>query len=1035
MLFCLDSIKAQLRLGGTSPVLRKDKKGIDRSCIYIDNISNEGLFRGQVIGLQHLLNSQPFDYGCFSESCFIGSGIWSIARNQEIIDYLSFNKVNESCFGDCVEDFNPVCRIDLPDNYSFPHLSDSKGKYLLIDVNEDYCSDDFNELRQEIDPSPFVLGEYLEGTMMLHTYTKDGITLALIKEGCTFVYLLVDESECFESCALSRLRLVAVYQDLELSTDDDFVYTADAPQDLIDAAVKKHEEILNFKYDYLTKHKCLKYCNSKSISVNGVEIRFNNSNEVWIEGLSDGEYVYTVDIGIIHPFSNEVLIFDRYVPLSSKAWFSSRKAIPDGRKVVILKRTNRYRSDTILHYIEGEQEVIKTKPGHLHGFNAIDQAIDVEDLSITLINLLLSKYSYRNNCDSISELRTLDPEILNICKTSIDFLSSLISKENDITKGSIPAVVASYSTYESIYRNPRYSNPFIQAFEEGSLSDECYEVEEDKSLISKDIDNKALCWFVYALCTYIEVTSDRSYIIYLNEVLSYLDTQTNSISLLKEGIKNGSVIEEYLFSTSSIYVLSLMRCHDISSNTSYLDRAADTYLSIDKYLLLPNNTYSHSYEHIEASSDSLIYSLIYSIYLNKEDIKESILSILKVRAKSGSNYKHPLKIVSRDGIQIGPLFTRSYTEEVSIGNKESISPIHLSSDEFIPLKYLVLLDSSYKHIGLSNTVDRVKSLIDSQVTRRDQVSTVLLSYCLTEKVIGNELHTSNSLYDLEHLLFQRRFIIEKLLKLIPKDYTWFDESALSTDGVLGSFLYIFSLSLSNWYVGMRRFSNGFSLSKAKDSHLYRWGRDFSIDRKIQEPQSEYSQRIKDYSNSIGITKDLVEIAASNQGLFISISESEILGIEGIDYLPYNSQREQKIQGFDINPSTIYIESKQPLNKDSIDFINNLLPIGVRALYTENIQYVLCEPNNNAEYVQVREDTFSFTYDFICCPRPSTCLPIYVSVDLANAYSIPVYVYSEFIGEEDLPILSIDTVHRHTNLIGLFKAGETSKTLRIERLGY
>lgn len=1038
MFFCLHSIKSKLRWGGISPVLRLDEVGEDRESLYIELSKSSGLsfVEGKVVGLHHLFNNQPFDYGCFTESCFIGSGIWSSSGMKDIVNYLALNTEENNCLEDCTESYSPVCKVYLPYDYSFPHLTDTEGrKFIFVDIDCNNEPDlDSNSIIATFNPGNFDIGSYLEGSLSLYTYKllneDNGITLAITSgDLCNFIYYLKDESECFDSCSLSRLGLVGVYDDegniIPSFTPDPLIPDIDTL--LISETLNKHLENINFKSTYLTNHKCLQYCNYNRVVIDGVEIRYNNSDEVWVEGLFDGEYVYTVDIGFIHPFSKEIMIWDKNVPLSSGGMFQSRKPIPNYRKVVVLKRTNRNTSEPILHYIESENKVIRTSKGYLLGYNYKDQEIDLEEISLTIINLLLSKYSYKKDCDFTRlEENRLDPELIDICRSSLLFLNSLVNKERRDLDGSIPNKVATYSSYNSLYR--RSTMPEIKAFEDGVVSSDCYLIQQDLTITDLYISNRSLCWLVYALCTYIEVTSDRSFLQFLSDICSYLEGQCNKVGLLREA--PGS--DEYTFATSAIFVMSLMRAHDITSNTKYLDLVADSYLSIDKYLLLPTYLYSHSYEEIKESEESIVYGLMYSIHLNKAETQENILKLLTRRYRPSNSYQPPRYIRNRSGALVNSrssllIKTSSYIERPSISKASSLNPIHTEKDLSQTLLYL--LDSSLKYLSIDINKERMSSILESQIRNRNISSSLLLSYCLDEQVIGHNLFKSNSLYDLEHLLFHRRFVIEKLLQL-PKDYTWFDKSALTKEGVIGSLLYTFSLSLSNWYVGMRRFKDGLSLTKAKDSFLYRWASDLSMVRNVQEEQNAFSQRMGSYLSSTGINSTFIKEALKNQGVDIDISTRTLIGIEGFTYQHHTANRNSSfIQGSISNPSTVYIESLGSLSEEHIDYIENLLPAGTQAIYTERLQMEGCLNRREPQSLQVRDTLFSFTYEVLCCPSKDLCGPTHIRVDLSNTYSVPMYIYGER-KEGDLYVY-IDESYRRENLIGLIKAGSQSEIIKIE----
>jgi hypothetical protein len=505
--------------------------------------------------------------------------------------------------------------------------------------------------------------------------------------------------------------------------------------------------------------------------------------------------------------------------------------------------------------------------------------------------------------------------------------------------------------------------------------------------------------------------------------------------------KDSVVIDTYKSSTSMMFVLAMMRAHDITSDTKFVDAAADTYLALDKYLFISSEgLYSHSYDDIRISSDSLTYGLLYSILLNKEDSIERALSLIAARSKPINNYKYKKTIVTKSGNpilteELKGISTIGSSKEIRLDSIDTLFPLYSEEIEDVSLTYI--LDSCLKEISksryvpalslVSNYIDRLNS---SQLFNRKVTSTILLSYCLDIEVVGNSLYKSNSLYDIETLLFHRRFYGEKISQ-IPKDYTWFDKSALAKNSVLGSLLYMLSLSLSNWQVGMRRHKNGRYLSTAKDKYLMKWGQDFSVSRKIQETQQDYADRIRSLMTLLGVTKDRLEEALLAQGVSINIRHSDILGIKGMVHTPYQSNG--SLQGSNINPSTIYVEVDNHLSRDSRDYFESLLPIGTKALYEEKIFMYNCENSSAVEnsYLGIEESIYSFEYEVLCCQKYDLDKPYFIRVYVEQTYSFPLYIYAYRDEESNDISIDIRKEFEQEGLVDVLKAGESSKLIKIE----
>lgn len=1110
MFHCLHLLKAQTFKGGTSPVLRPDRTGDQRESIYIEldegDTTKPSFVEGRVIGFSQYYNNQPFEYGCFEPSCFLGSGTWTLAYVNELVESLSTTTkaVEDGCIEDCFEDFNQVCRVQLPYDYEGPlkYYITEEGKFTLVDVNQEYCEQE-PVVHTPPTSDPFIKGSYIEGFKAYITYEGESYTLAIEeREEDYLVYILMPENECLDECSFSRLApigsytkdtgeerhtLFSTFLERTLFTNDVLIDNeyllyvndhlestyfnsptridsnyylnnnnpADNPIDLyrytiptlnslsiavdeVEAqarnVIDKHIELESYRREFNPLHKCIRYCNNRITEINGVEVRYSSSYEVWVEGVKDLEgYIYVADIGYIHPLNHEMVVWDRNIPLTTGGRFKSNKLIPAGPKMIKIKRIDRYSETVILHHITPTHN-LRSSTGHLLNYNAKDQEVDLEKTSMTMINILLSSYTQEEECVFHIEKNVIDPYLLSSTKNTIDFLLSLISKESN-TYGSIPKQVATYSDYRSIYQNPRYLDPFVKPFEDGVFSEDCFLEEEDRTLISRTIDNRAICWFLYSLCTYIEVTHDKSYMPYLSRVAQYLIEQRNKADLLSTGYdSNLNKIEEYRSSYSIMFVLTMMRLHDLTLDNSYIDAAADTYISLDKYLYLKqNDLYSHSYESIETSTESLVYGFLYSLEINKEDCLESTLKTLKARVKSKDPFDYPKSITTLSGgIVVNknnrPLKSSKKRKNISL-SEERYLPIY--SEGYDTVEHSYILDTCFRALQARNRTypssihGYLQTLIETQAQERHITSSILLSYCLDDGVVSHPLFRNHSLYDLETLLFHRRFIEEKLLT-IPKNYTWFEESALKPGGLMGSILKTFSKSLSNWYVGMRRLKKGTSLSQAEDSYLEQWAELVNLKRHLQEDQDSHRDRIRSLLTLIGVTKNRLEEALLAQGIKISIEETPILAPNGYLEKPYSTQGD--IQGSEVNASSIHVQTER-MEEEHRLYFESLLPLGVKPLYKERIALYDCGNWERESYLSFNESLHNFSYEVKCCPEMSNVF--YVTVEVENTYPTPLYIYGYNTLDEDF-VVDINHEHKSEGLLGLIRTGDQSGIFRVER---
>jgi hypothetical protein len=784
-----------------------------------------------------------------------------------------------------------------------------------------------------------------------------------------------------------------------------------------------------------------------------------NNSEIWLNGVTSNDHVYVVDIGYLHPLTYEPIIEQSNIPIRSDLSFSSTIPISEGVKIVILKRVNSQVSTTILHHMTGYQYtngLTRTYTKPLLNYNNEDQSVDLENLSISLINILLSKYTITDDCFGTYEGIYLDPKLLALVESNLSTLSLLIDRNSLARSGSIPAIINTYSSAQDIYNDRLYLDREISPFEPDLFSEECFSTWTNDTLCSRKIDNRAIAWYLYLLAIYKLVTSSTKYDIDIKEVSEYLIRQVDSKSnLVYKGwnhsdIYTQSIIDkEYQTSTSIMVCLSLMKVHDITLNSKYIDVATDLYTSIYDYLYSSNEKlFFQSYDDPTPSLESSIYGLLFANETIRSEAIEVIIKDLKTKTKSINGSQVDRIITNSTGVSV-----RSITGGRYRSNKDQSlsSSIYKSSYSIIPIhdlkvpssieKALTTLNLLEASLYLSRDRDYVldfepvldvnRGNIDKeQITNRMINSAVNLSTCLSEGFSNKELFPSHSYYDVETLLFNRTSTYKKLISLIPKNYTWPSERAISPNGNIGRILMSFSKSLSTWWVLNRRTKDGISLSLSSDSLTNRWANDFSLTRKIGETDSSIKERIRTLiADKPSSSNDFITLL-NNQGISAKIKEVPIYGYSS--FMENNVDSDSSSAYYSgqtyANTSSIIIETiGSAFNADIAKIIEDAKPIATNVLIEEHIQIESCDKDLDSgdTYINISSGIITSQYTSICCVTkydPFRPYPLLVNLDAI--YEGPIYVQAFLVGDV-IEVTLLETPPSN-NLIGIIRSGLAEK---------
>jgi hypothetical protein len=939
-----------------------------------------------------------FDGDCFDNSCF----------DKTYYVYARVKKETESCFDECSVD----CLVLLA-------IYDSSLNNLSVSSDSLYNN-------ENVIDDQFLSGNGLE----------EGILLS-----SSYNFLLNSPSLTEE-----------VIRELSLLALDIHVY-------LSDLGVNPVQVLLGSYRRLPVEHRACDYlCNEYSITspIGSIRYRANRGIiERWIEGFSNSsEYVYVVDIGHLHPLTYEPVIEESDVPIRAGGYFYSTRPIRQGVKIVILKRVYSDSSKSTLHHLFGYQytePLIRSLTKPLLLYNSIDQRVDLEDLSISLISLLLSKYPGIEECPFKRPME-LDREILDLVESNLRTLSSLIDRFSSIgRRGSIPSDLTTYSSSPSIYNDARYLNRVVSPFEDLVIEEDCFSKWIDDTLSSRRVSNRAMSWYLYLLCIYKKVTSSTTYDEDIALVSSYLISQMNKrSSLVKEGWTHSDryldsvEIEVYTSSTSLMTCIALMKAHDLTLDYTSIEKATDLYESIYDYLYsLNEKVFFHSYEDPSISNDSLLYGLLFSHITHKSEVIEEILKLIKTRTRPLQSEQVGRVITTSSGIPIrnsrGGLLRTFNSESLSsslITSPSSAIAIY-PPNPYTSLTYVLkdmnlledvieLSGSKAYPIEFLPFLEIYRDRLDKEQVSNRYINTSLnLARCMSGSISTHPLFLPQSYWDIETLLFNRGLVLNRLRSFIPNNYSWPSEAATSSTGNMGRLLKAFSKSLSNWWVGIRRAKDGIYLSKATDTYIDKWALQFGIERRLRESDDSLRERIRNSIVKGNISMEEFISLLSFMGIEAQLTQPLIMGYgsyleSGIEA----SYSQASYSGSSTNPSTVFIESSSHISSNDMSTIDSYKPIGVNLLVRERLEFIDCLESYSKEdhYISISAAILPAQYSSFCCT--STYLPgrkYPIEIDLGTTYECVLYAYASLL--EGKVRVEVSEVSGLEGLIGIIRPGQ------------
>ncbi len=694
----------------------------------------------------------------------------------------------------------------------------------------------------------------------------------------------------------------------------------------------------------------------------------DGETQYWVGGTTDAQgAIWYVDVGTVCQPTGEFAIKDFFVPISVFGKFETRVEIPVGLKVAVLKRVTATTVETVAHYFGPyliPDRLTRVKPGYALNYSAIDQATDIEEIAMSLSSLLLSNYRHDKKGRKVYYLKgDSDVDLVQIVEQNLSRLSRLVDTLS-VTKryGSIPRFVATYSEPSQLYgplADHHYNNRIVRLFEEGCFTEGCFEVRSDLTLVSREVQTRAIAWVVYALSLYSYYWKEDKYNYLLETLGIYLLNQINHKTGLPsfgwthaDTLNESTEILEYEFSTAVMVAISCLKLYDIQEDLKYLQAAADVYEGIFDHLFsYKSQNFYHSLSNLTETVDTLIYGGIFTSAFRRVDLAETHLNKMEglLRERYGKDIELYLRDENEDLILdsngdyryevVKPLTKQGlerFPDEYSLITVGGLSPLEASNTNF-------WITSILEYFALNHLETKQQLPIAEPFT--ESITTLLTSAsCLdSEANYLERIIIELPIKEFEQHLFHSNFLFDRLRSMWPLEYSWVSQQALSYHGNLGKLLKAFTRSLAASLSFLNRSQDGTFLSKARSASLDRYAQDFGYTRFRKEGLREFRERVGSYltTQEKGITE---------RGLRSKLLEFEVTSI--IRDLYKNIQTTNTFLKVDMtselgkgfyhgnrnSAAVIEVEIPQPIVKTLIDVIEKEKAAGIKVFYVERIQF-------------------------------------------------------------------------------------------------
>ena len=419
--------------------------------------------------------------------------------------------------------------------------------------------------------------------------------------------------------------------------------------------------------------------------------------EYYVRGMSNGEAVYVVDIGYLHPTCYEPMWVETWLPVYEDGRFRGNHRLPPGVTPFLRVREVTYSRDkVILHHIEyGRPTLGRVRTQSLLYHNSTDSAVDVEELALTLVGVMLAPCRVSAPCQTVQG-QGPDPYLTPLVLDNLLLLASLLddgtvilpsdistrdacgvisvrhtSSNTDVVTdrlGSIPATLTTYATYDLIYNDALYTRLPEYPFEEGVLGNNCmdelwddgYQM-NDRSLElygctgdcvdawdvrevlpSREVSNRAVAWVLLALSTWRHAMGphpiiDRA----IGQASDYLLREVQGSGLVRQGwthadsYRDSVPIPTIITSTTVVSYIALMKVYDLYRSTRVLSSLVRMHEGMTAYLWdAKYGAFTHGVSDIpQISLDSILHGIWFGHVMGRAEVVEGGLSLLQARTR------------------------------------------------------------------------------------------------------------------------------------------------------------------------------------------------------------------------------------------------------------------------------------------------------------------------------------------------------------------------------------------------------------------
>lgn len=747
---------------------------------------------------------------------------------------------------------------------------------------------------------------------------------------------------------------------------------------------------------------------TKYINCNSCYGIFNDDEDVykyteegyqfWIEGLVEGDFVYVINLGYIDDFTKEAITVGQYLPLGSDGSFVFDRPLAKGLKFMELIKVGFNSEEKIgITYFGTEEQLtlIRTYGGSLLDLSDTAQYVNLEDLSLTLIKLMLSGYKESSYCSN-TEARGyyIEPQLREVIDFNFEVLSTLTDTiSNNNRFGSIPVNLTADINRTKLYRPKLLDNSkrLESCFEDTVYQPECDFILDDNYMVGDDFScamscfesqsnfynqdwevcNRAIAWLVYALSVYKEVFKVNKYSSLLTTLVDYLLAQKRG-NLITQGwtdsdtIHQSEIISEINTDTNSMVVLALLKAYDVLVDPKLLNAALDIWIRIEEDLYDLNNLFYKSLDEDDFTLQANIYGLMAARDLERADIIEPLLKKLKLL--SASNQVIDPIIETLDGSQLLDIKGNPVKSSLWL-IEDNMNPYYLKNEErrdtYRQNEYdvngWISKEVTYEKDAIGypfniniNFKDRLKKVFIKQHTS-SSITSLLINKFSTHPHFAIK---SRSYFNT--LLFSRKKTLDSLLKMIPTKFGWFSEKAIKPQGNLYKILKASSRPLSYWSVLTNRITNSRTLSDSESLELDRYSLDLNLPMWEGEINKDYKSRVKKYLYRPFNTLEAIENIFSLYDQQVEIKEKTTLVYNSykssltseLNFIPKMNEFNQlgiptatipRIQGEEEGlANKVEIHTFNPVDYVIDQEVEKVKPAGIAIEYHEHLQFTSCD---------------------------------------------------------------------------------------------